>query len=199
MRALTDAFIWKIARLRDDAAGTSAVEFAFLLPIMILLFVGGAIWSEGITIKRKVQLVSRTVGDLVAQDTSITNAEMAIIFSAANAVVQPFSTGPMTVIVSCVAIDANGNAKVGWSDSQPVGAALAKNTPVTLPWTASVIKNTLNMANTVLVWSEARYVYTPPVKFTLFSSSNSGAITLKDNTYFRQRTGSTIVRDTTTC
>jgi Flp pilus assembly protein TadG len=180
-------------------AGVSAVEFAFLLPIMILLFVGGTQWTEAITIKRKVQLVARTIGDLVSQDTGINDAEMAGIFSASSAVIQPFPSGTLQVIVSCVAIDANGNAKVGWSDSQPVGAALAKNTPVTLPWTASVIKNTMNMANTVLVWSEARYVYTPPVKFTLFSSSNSGAITLKDNTYFRQRTGSTIVRDTTTC
>jgi Flp pilus assembly protein TadG len=199
MRALADAFTRKVARLRDDVAGASAVEFAFLLPIMILLFVGGAIWTEGITIKRKVQLVSRTVGDLVAQDISITNAEMTTIFTAADAVVQPYNASNLLVIVSCVAIDANGNAKIGWSDSHPAGSALAINSPVTLPWSASVLKNTMNMANTKLVWSEARYDYTPPVKFTLFSSSNSGMITLKDQTYFRQRTGSTMTRDVTNC
>jgi len=199
MRALADAFVRKIARLRDDAAGVSAVEFAILLPIMILLFVGGTQWTEAIMIKRKVQLVSRTIGDLVAQDTSVSNAEMTSIFSAAAAVIQPFSSNPMQVIVSRVDIDANGNAKIGWSDSSPTGAARAVNTSVTLPWTAATIKNTMNMASTVLVWSETTYTYTPPVAFTLFSSSNTGAISLTDQTFFRQRTGSTIVRCTSGC
>jgi Flp pilus assembly protein TadG len=199
MRALTDAFIRKIARLRDDVAGVSAVEFAILLPIMILLFVGGTQWTEAITIKRKVQLVARTIGDLVAQDTSVTNAEIASIFTASAAVVQPFSSGPLQVIVSCVAIDANGNAKIGWSDSPTAGAARAQGTTVTLPWTAATMKNTMNMANTKLVWSEASYVYTPPVAFTLFSSTNTGAITLTDQAFFRQRTGSTIIRGAITC
>jgi Flp pilus assembly protein TadG len=199
MRALVHAFTAKIARLRADVAGTSAVEFAFLLPIMILLFVGGAQWTEAITIKRKVQLVSRTIGDLVAQDTTITDPEMATIFTAAAAVAQPFPTGPLQVIVSCVAIDANGNAKIGWSESSPSGAAHPINSTVTLPWTASTIKNTMNMANTKMVWSEARYTYTPPIAFKLFGSTNTGAIPLKDQTFFRQRTGSTIIRGATTC
>ena len=199
MPALT-AFTRKIAQLRDNVAGNAAIEFAFLLPIMAVLFVGGSIWTEAITIKRKVQLVSRAVGDLVAQDTTISDAEMTTIFNAADAVVQPFSTSDLTVIVSCINIDANGNAKVGWSDSKPVGSALAKGSTVTLPWTASVIKNTMNMASTVMVWSRAIYNYTPPVKFTLFSSTNfTGDIVLQDNTFFRQRTGSTIVRGSTTC
>jgi hypothetical protein len=113
--------------------------------------------------------------------------------------VQPFSSGPLQVIVSCVAIDANGNAKIGWSDSPTAGAARAQGTTVTLPWTAATMKNTMNMANTKLVWSEASYVYTPPVAFTLFSSTNTGAITLTDQAFFRQRTGSTIIRGAITC
>lgn len=199
MRALADAFIRKISRLRDDVAGVSAVEFAILLPIMILLFVGGTQWTEAITIKRKVQLVARTIGDLVSQDTGINDAEMAGIFSASSAVIQPFPSGTLQVIVSCVAIDANGNAKIGWSDSSPTGAARAVNAPVTLPWSAATIKNTMKMGSTKLVWAEANYTYTPPVAFNLFGSTNTGAIPLSDQTYFRQRTGTTIVRNTTTC
>jgi Flp pilus assembly protein TadG len=199
MRALTDALFRKVARLRDDVAGVSAVEFAFLLPIMILLFVGGTQWTEAITIKRKVQLVARTIGDLVAQDTGVNDAEMASIFSASNAVIQPFAAGTLQVIVSRVDIDANGNAKIGWSDSYPTGAARAVNTSVTLPWNAGTIKNTMNMANTAMVWSEATFVYTPPVAFKLFSSTDTGAISLTDQAFFRQRTGTTIARCTTTC
>jgi Flp pilus assembly protein TadG len=199
MRALADKLIRKIARLRDDVAGVSAVEFAFLLPIMILLFVGGTQWTEAITIKRKVQLVTRTIGDLVAQDTGVSDAEMLSIFTAARAVVQPFSDTTLQVIVSRVDIDSNGNAKIGWSDSFPTGAARTVNSSVTLPWTAATLKNTMNMANTVLVWSEATFQYTPAVAFTLFSSSNPGPFPLSDQAYFRQRTGTTIARCTATC
>jgi Flp pilus assembly protein TadG len=199
MRTLADAFIRKIARLRDDAAGVSAVEFAFLLPIMILLFVGGTQWTEAITIKRKVQLVARTIGDLVAQDTVVTDAEIASIFTAGGAVMQPFASNVLQVIVSRVDIDANGIATIGWSDSSPSGSARTVNSTVTLPWTAATMKNTMNMANTKLVWSEASYTYTPPVAFTLFSSSNTGAISLTDSAFFRQRTGTTIARCTSGC
>jgi len=199
MRTLAEAFIRKIARLRDDAAGVSAVEFAFLLPIMILLFVGGTQWTEAITIKRKVQLVARTIGDLVAQDTGVTDAEIASIFTAGGAVMQPFASNVLQVIVSRVDIDANGIATIGWSDSSPSGAARTVNSTVTLPWTAATMKNTMNMANTKLVWSEASYTYTPPVAFTLFSSSNTGAIPLTDSAFFRQRTGTTITRCTSGC
>jgi Flp pilus assembly protein TadG len=194
MRALADPLMQKIARLRDDVAGVSAVEFAILLPLMILLFVGGTQWTEAITIKRKVQLVARTIGDLVAQDNSITNAEMTSIFTASTAVVQPYAAAPLQVIVSRVDIDANGNAKIGWSDSYPAGAARAVNSTVTLPWTASTVKNTMTMANTALVWSEASYLYTPPVAFKMFGSTDTGAFTLSDSLYFRQRTGTTIDR-----
>ena len=65
--------------------------------------------------------------------------------------------------------------------------------------TAATMKNTMNMANTKLVWSEASYTYTPPVAFTLFSSSNTGAISLTDSAFFRQRTGTTITRCTSGC
>ena len=199
MRTLADSFIRKIARLRDDVAGMSAVEFAFLLPIMILLFVGGTQWTEAITIKRKVQLVARTIGDLVAQDTGVSDAEIAAIFTAGGAVMQPFASNVLQVIVSRVDIDANGIATIGWSDSSPTGAARTVNSTVTLPWTAATMKNTMNMANTKLVWSEASYTYTPPVAFTLFSSTNTGAISLTDSAFFRQRTGTTITRCTSGC
>jgi Flp pilus assembly protein TadG len=199
MRAFRNGLIGKLARLRDDVAGVSAVEFAFLLPLMLLLFIGGNQWTEAITIKRKVQLVSRTVADLVAQDTGVSDAEINTIFDAAKAVMQPFGSSPLQVIVSRVDIDANGNAKIGWSDSWPAGSARVVNTTVTLPWTASTIKNTMNMASTVMVWAETTYTYTPPVAFTLFSSTNTGNIPLSDQTFFRQRTGTTITRCTSGC
>jgi Flp pilus assembly protein TadG len=202
MSRFHNALIGKLARLRDDVRGVSAVEFAILLPIMLLLFIGGNQWTEAITIKHKVTLVARTIGDLVTQAKpdpgtgipTVSDAEMNGILDAGQAVVSPFATTTLQIIVSCVAIDAQGNAKIGWSQSRPVGADHTVNSTATLPWTASDVKNNMKMANTKLIWAETSYVYTPPVAFTMWSSTNTGAITLTDHSYFRPRTGTTIAR-----
>ncbi len=74
-----------------DKRGVSAVEFAMLLPLMITLYIGGVEVSSAIAIDRKVTLVARTLGDLVAQSTSVNAADMTNILNAATTVVQPYS------------------------------------------------------------------------------------------------------------
>ena len=54
-----------------------------LLPLMVTLYLGGVEVSQAIAVDRKVTLVARTLADLVAQATSITNADMTNILNAA--------------------------------------------------------------------------------------------------------------------
>ncbi len=64
-----------------------------ILPIMVTLFLGGTELSQAISVKRKSVLVNRTIADLVAQDSQITNAEMTGIFNASAAVIPPYTAG----------------------------------------------------------------------------------------------------------
>ena len=115
------AFLTKLSRrvasLRRDQSGVSAVEFAMLLPLMVTLYLGAVEISQGVAIHRKVTLTARTVADLASQVTSINNADMTNMLKAASAVVAPFPPGQLKVTVSAVTIDANGVAKVAWSDT----------------------------------------------------------------------------------
>ena len=174
----------KLARLVRDRRGVSAIEFAVILPIMVTLFVAGSQITQAITIKRKATQVVRTVGDLTSQDSSITNAELQTIFSAATAVMDPYPTTKLKIIVSGLNIDAQGVAKVAWSDSSPSGSAYAVNTTITLP-------TGLNVASTSLVWAEASYDYVPPVGYGMLIN---GTITLTDKVYLRPRMTASIVR-----
>ena len=61
-----------IRRLLRDKRGVSAVEFAMLLPLMVTLYLGGVEVSQAVAIDRKVTLVARSLGDLVAQATTVT-------------------------------------------------------------------------------------------------------------------------------
>jgi Flp pilus assembly protein TadG len=59
-------------RLLRDKRGISAVEFAMLLPLMVTLYLGGVEVSQAVAVDRKVTLVARSLGDLVAQATNVT-------------------------------------------------------------------------------------------------------------------------------
>src|ERR1700687_5067800 len=97
-------FLTRIARLLRDPRGVSAVEFAFVFPVMVLLFLGGTAMTQGVVLKRKTTLVTRTVGDLVSHYTQIVDTDMTAIMSGATAVIQPYSVTPLALIVSRVNI-----------------------------------------------------------------------------------------------
>ena len=174
----------QVSALRRDQKGVSAVEFAMLLPLMITLYLGVVEISQGVAIHRKVTLTARTVADLASQVTSINDAGMTNMLNAASAVVAPYPAGELKVTVSAVSIDANGIAKVAWSDTLN-GTKRPVNSTVTLP-------AALNVANSQLIWSEVHYNYVPSIGYVV-----TGALNLFDQIFMRPRLSETVNRVTT--
>jgi Flp pilus assembly protein TadG len=170
-----------IGRMACDQRGLSAIEFAMVLPLMLLLFLGAVEVSQGITADRKVSVAARTVADLVSQVSSIDNAGVTNVLNAASAVMAPYPAANLVVIVSSVTIDADGNAAVAWSESLN-GAARTPGSTVNVP-------AALNIPNTSLIWGEAQYAYTPAVGFVI-----TGTLTLKDQIYMRPRLSDRVTR-----
>lgn len=184
MRALSGKRLLRtIRRLVRDRRALSAVEFALIMPIMVTLFIGGTEITQGITIKRKTTIATRTIADLVAQVPTINNSEMSAIFAATGAVLAPYPAAKLKLVISSIAVDQNGNAKVVWSDASPGATARTRNASVTLP-------TGLNTPNTTLIWAEAEYRYTPTI-----GSVISGSLDLKDKLYLRPRLVSQVCRD----
>ena len=173
----------RVASLRRDQSGVSAVEFAMLLPLMLTLYLGAVEVSQGVAIHRKVTLTARAVADLASQVTSINNADMTNVLNAAKAVVAPFPEGQLKVTVSAVTIDANGIATIAWSDTLN-GTARAVNSTVSLP-------AALNVANSQLIWGEVYYNYVPTMGYVV-----TGALNLFDQIYMRPRLSETVTRTT---
>ncbi|MEX0589807.1 MAG: TadE/TadG family type IV pilus assembly protein [Xanthobacteraceae bacterium] len=172
-----------IRRFAREHRGVSVVEFALLLPVMLTVYLGGTEVTQGITIKRKTTIVTRAIGDLVAQDVSITNAEMTAILAAATSIVAPYSASNLKIVVSSVTIDGNNVAKITWSDASTGATARTLDTTVTLP------PGLNQFPNTTLIWAEAEYTYTPPVGYMI-----TGSMTLKDQLYLRPRLVNSIAR-----
>ena len=64
-------------RIVRDRRGVSAVEFALILPTMILLYVGVAEIGNAITIYRRTSTVASTAADLTAQVKKVSTADLA--------------------------------------------------------------------------------------------------------------------------
>jgi Flp pilus assembly protein TadG len=164
----------RIRRFHLDHAGVSAVEFALILPVMLVIYLGGNEFGNALTINRKVTHVTSTVADLVAQSKSISNADMTNILNAAQSIMTPYPVTSMTMRVSLIKIDADKVATVQWSDARHIAPRVA-GTTVTLP--AGVLQ-----ASTWIVMSEVVYPFQPEIGYML-----TGTINLDQTFYIRPR------------
>ena len=93
----------EIARIRKHKGRIAAVEFALLLPLMLVLYIGTAELTTGLMANRKMTLVARAVSDLIAwesQDIDINMISLPNIFGSAVAIMSPFSTSSLQITAS---------------------------------------------------------------------------------------------------
>jgi Flp pilus assembly protein TadG len=173
----------RIAAFAADRRAVAAVEFAVLLPFMLLLYIGGVEIAEGVSADRKTTLTARTVADLTSRVTTIDDPAMTGILNAAAAVLAPFNVNNLTMTVSQVYIDNNGHPTVRWSDSLN-GTPRAKGSSVTVP--AGLVVN-----NTYLIWGEAQYNYTPTLGYVMTST-----LVLRDAIFMAPRMSLCVARGT---
>ena len=166
----------RVAQLRSDERGLSAVEFALLLPLMITLYLGSVELSQAISAGRKVTLTSRTIADLVSQVSTIDQSGLTDVLNASSAVMAPFVITTLKATVTSVTINSAGIATVAWSRSLDGSTVHAPGDVVT------TLPAALKIASTTLIWSEVSYVYTPAIGKII-----TGPLTLKDQLYMAPR------------
>ncbi len=179
--------LFSLRRFARDRSGVSAIEFAIIAPLLIAFYLGMAETTQAMMVKRKASHVASAIGDLVAQDQSVTNAEIADTWTIGNALLSPFpTTGKLGMRVTSVTM-ASGVVKVDWSDVGGTGfTAKAKNDT----WTgipAGLIANGQS-----LIIAETIYPYDSPIKKYVPSTLN-----FSDIYYLRPRKINTVLRDTT--
>ncbi len=87
-------------RWRKDKKGIAAVEFAFVVPIMMVMFIGAVELSQAITVDRRVTQVASSTADLVARkETSISNNEITDILRIGGFIMAPYSQSPLQVVM----------------------------------------------------------------------------------------------------
>lgn len=106
-----------IRRFRRDQRGVSAVEFAFIAPVLIAFYFGMAEITQAIIAQRRTLGTASGIGDLVAQaNGSITASNVDDIMSMSNVLMYPYPvTGSaLKICVYSILSDAKGKKTIDW-------------------------------------------------------------------------------------
>lgn len=164
--------------------GAAAAEFAIMFPVLLLLLLGGFEISRFLLIHQKADKVAYTVTDVVAQSTSVTNAQLALVMSAAAQIMQPFTFGANgRVIVSSVYQNGTNPPVVRWQYAG--GGTLSRTSQIgTVNGNATLPGGlTLNDRDNVII-AEVYYSYVP-----VFSGGLMTARDIYKNAIFKPRLG----------
>jgi Flp pilus assembly protein TadG len=184
------ALSFRVRKFLTAADGVAAIEFAIVVPFMLLLLVGGVELGNGLAINVKVSATAHSVADMVTQNTSLSTASIQNILTGATSIIAPYpvSNGQLTVTVSEVSSDANGNLTLRWSKSYDgsnfgsgrtglgaSGTYAALTRPASLNGTVGNTNNANNQNDQIsFIVSEVSYAYTPNLGYTISGTVNLG-------------------------
>jgi Flp pilus assembly protein TadG len=179
-----------LRRFARDRDGVSAVEFAIILPFMLLLYIGSAELGEGYQIHYQITETARTVTDLASQYISLNSSTMSGVLNASSTILSPYSSSSMAVTVSQVQVKSGATTGTVylWSCSLH-GTKHSVGSAVTLPTNLQAPTSTI-----YLVYGEVSYPYNPP-----FSGGISGTITMNQTAWFYPRLVSSIPWSGSSC
>jgi Flp pilus assembly protein TadG len=178
----------KIRLFRRNVEGLAAVEFAFLLPVMMTLFFGIVETSSALSCRAAVADVAATASDLVAQESTVSGGDLQNVFNAGNTILYPFydpnaSSGPKTVkatiTVASVVDDGSGagnqlSGRVAWVCSQGTGSVHVGDT--------MTFAQPLMTSGGSVIYAEITYNYASPT-----SEIVAGSIPMRNKFYSKPR------------
>jgi Flp pilus assembly protein TadG len=209
----------QIAAAARTSGGNAAVEFALILPLMLTLYFGSVEITQGIRASRKVDLVASALANLASEQLTcasnaatvpcLADADMTGsngIFTAASAIISPYSTTNLKMTVSQVTISTvNGSlqAKVNWSVTNnggtarpctaggPNGSLLAGNVAAGSTNYQNYLPTSYTQAGAPtgsMIVADVTYQYTPGYGYQLFKWSNATtALNMANVGYYRNR------------
>jgi len=178
-------------RFIASTRGVVAIEFAAILPVLLIILLATFDGGRAIIVYMKVRSATYILASVTNQYSTalpIQSANMTGIMNATTAVLAPYSNTPLTAVISELKITATKatTATVRWSAAQN-GTALASGATVNLPTGISASTNTCGTYPCYLILAQVSYTYTP-----VFGYFASGGITLSDTAYATPRSSNCV-------
>lgn len=161
-----------------DRRGVSAVEFALIAPVVVLMYCGMAELSQAMMAQRRLSNIASAVGDLVAQNSQTGPKKMDDIFTISRVIMAPFPVSGLKICVASLTSDSKGADTADWV--RTYNGAMA-NCPTEGSPVSGVDVGVLP-ANQSVIMARVSYAYTSPIKFFL-----SKPLTFSRTYYLRPR------------
>jgi Flp pilus assembly protein TadG len=167
---------------QDGESGLAIVEFALILPLLILMLLGSVDLTRAMMADRKLSTMASSIGDLIAREEVVDDVTVNQIFQAVAPLMTPYNAAMADIRVSSIEVVDNGNSKearVLWSRGKNM-APRAPGSTVAAP--DAILENTEG-----LVYVEGGFDYQP-----LFGIILSGPVSFAEDFYFVPRVSNTI-------
>ncbi|RWH75329.1 MAG: pilus assembly protein [Mesorhizobium sp.] len=186
----------KAIRFCCDRRGVAAVEFAFIVPVLLIMYFMTMEASQAIETSKKVSRIGSMVADLVTQQQTITAADLDAIMQIGNSTLQPYNRSTPEIIITAIQVtdEATPKVVVVWSRKMVGGAfsaGAAKNSITT-------VAPTLEIKGTFLIRVESNLAYQPIITWSADSEKRLGlssafdSISMGETYYLRPRRSPTI-------
>lgn len=160
---------WSDYRLKKEDHGVAAIEFAILLPVMLLTLVGVFDITDLVYCNNKMNRTAQQISNIVTRG-NLTKPQLDSILSQVSPrIAQPFNFVQFgNVIVTAVSKqDANQPAQIMWQDSYPGGAGGSKINPASLP--GGLVLNTKQ----TVIFTEVFFAYQPLIPDYVLSATTN--------------------------
>lgn len=161
--------------------GVAAIEFGYMFPVLLIMLLASIDMGRALAIAMKVRYAAYSVDAMANQYIlPIDDTTMQTILGASAQVLAPYPAGPVTVKLSQLTLDAQGNNTVVWSDGLNVtGYTPGNSVPNLSPAPPS---NACQTYPCYVLLGEVTYTYTP-----MFGNFITGPINLSDKLYITPR------------
>ncbi|MCR5875706.1 pilus assembly protein [Phenylobacterium sp. J426] len=160
-----------LRRFGRDEHGAAAVEFALILPFLVFMHLAVVEFVQAWQVRTRVGHVAASIADVTSQSRTVSDADLADILLAGDAMMRPYPTAPLGERITSLTANAQGAVVVDWSVGRNFGAAPAATAP----------PNFLAPNESIIV-AEARYDYRPAISVYLLDK-----FTLRQTAYVRPR------------
>jgi Flp pilus assembly protein TadG len=177
----------RVRRFSRERSGASAIEFAFLAPILIAIYVSSFEITTGYSVSQKTLKAAGSIADIVTRQDSVDKAFLSEMVDAAESTIAPSPALGLKLKITGVTVDSSGNAKVLWSWNESGGTPYVKGSAVDVPSDMKkpgsfLVRSDLSIQHTMLLFFGAPNSLEP----------SSRTITISREFFYRQRLGSDV-------
>ena len=166
-----------------DKSGIAAVEFAFVVPVLLVSYLGAIEIGQAIEVNKKVGRTASMVADLLTQESDVDVSQIRAIMDIGTLIMEPYTRFDLAITVTAIEVtdETTPKTKVVWSqklDNGSYSVPFTKGSLTTLP-------TSLATKGTFIIRVSSELEYQPIISWVL--ASRGGKLDMDETYYLRPR------------